>query len=477
MATSRLAVPTAPAASAAAPAPRRVFSVWRVVSRADEVIRQAAGAVWVRGEVSGWKRHRSGHCYFTLKDDRAELCCTLWASTARHLPALPEDGMQVEVQGQLGIFVRRGQFQLDVQRVETTRAGGLWQVARDRLVAALREEGLLDEDRKRPLPTWPERVGVVTSAQSAALHDMHRTMRRKAWWVPMLVSHTAVEGAEAAPEIAAAIRRFGARREECPVDVVIVARGGGSMESLWAFNMEPVARAIAACPVPVISAVGHETDYTVADLVADFRAATPTAGAERAVPEGREVAAFVAGFAEEGRARVLRAAGRRAELLEAQERAAGHAFGRRMALAEGGIAGAALHLEARSPRRLLEGTEERLRRAAGDLHAGMRRRLDALDADAADAQVEMEAAVHDRLEALEQRLALGAEGLDARSPLRVLARGYAVVSRADGARPVRSAAEVAPDDRLRVRLAEGELRVRVEAAEPEPSGAREPNLS
>jgi exodeoxyribonuclease VII large subunit len=468
LATSRLAIP-APAAAPQAPAaaPRKVFSVWRVVSRADEVIRQAAGSVWVRGEVSGWKKQRSGHCYFTLKDDRAELCCVLWASTARHLPALPEDGMQVEVMGQLGIFVRRGQFQLDVQRVETTRAGGLWQVAKDRLVATLREEGLLDEARKRPVPLYPERVGVVTSAQSAALHDMHRTMRRKAWWVPMLVSHCGVEGAEAADDVAAAIRRFGTRREECPVDVVIVARGGGSMESLWAFNMEPVARAIAACPVPVISAVGHETDYTVADLVADVRAATPTAGAERAVPDGREIAAYVGGFADENASRVRRAAARRGDALDAQARAAGHAFGRRVALLDAGVSGAALHLEARSPRRLLEGVEARLRRATGDLHAGMARRVDALALDTAAAGADTAAALRDRLEAQEQRLALGAEGLDARSPLRVLARGYAVVSRDDG-RPVRSAAEVAPEQRLRVRLAEGELRVRVESAAPVP---------
>jgi len=469
MATSRLAVPTPTSPPAQAASPRRVFSVWRVVSRADEVIRQAAGSVWVRGEVSGWKRHRSGHCYFTLKDDRAELCCVLWASTARTLPALPEDGMQVEVQGQLGIFVRRGQFQLDAQRVETTRAGGLWQVAKERLVATLREEGLLDDTRKRPLPRWPERVGVVTSAQSAALHDMHRTMRRKAWWIPMQVSHCGVEGAEAAEGIAAAIRRFGTRREECPVDVVIVARGGGSMESLWAFNMEPVARAIAACPVPVVSAVGHETDYTVADLVADVRAATPTAGAERAVPDGREIASYLAGFPGEGAVRVARSTARRAEALEAQARTAKQAFGRRIAHVDAGVSGAALHLEARSPRRLLESVEDRLRRAEGDLHAGMARRLDELSDDAAAAEEAASAALRDRLDDAERGLALAAEGLDARSPLRVLSRGYAVVSREEDGRPVRSAAGIAPDQRLRVRLAEGSLHVRVERAEPGPS--------
>jgi exodeoxyribonuclease VII large subunit len=226
--------------------PRRVFSVSSVVRAADRAIRDRTGPLWVRGEVSGWKQSGVGHCYFVLKDEKAELACTLWAKVARELPILPENGMQIEVLGQLGIYERRGQFQLDVSRVESTGAGGLWQFAKDRLIRQLRSEGLLDEDRKRPLPSCPERVGIVTSAQSAALHDMHRVLRRRAWWIPVLVSHCSVEGVQSAPEIAAAIARFGLRPEECPVDVVVVARGGGSMESLWAFNDESVVRAISA---------------------------------------------------------------------------------------------------------------------------------------------------------------------------------------------------------------------------------------
>lgn len=385
-----------PIRSSAQAAPRKIFSVSVVVGRADAVLREKAKPLWVRGEVSGWKRMSNGHCYFSLKDDQAELCCTLWASAARLLPTLPENGMEVEVFGQLGIYPRKGKFQLDVSRLEKTGAGGLWELAKERLVKQLRQEGLLDENRKRPLPPHPDCVGIVTSTQSAALHDMHRALRRKAWWMPALVSHCGVEGAEAAPEIAAAIRRFGSRRDCCPADVVIVARGGGSMESLWAFNMEPVARAIAACPVPVISAVGHETDYTVADMVADVRAATPTAGAERAVPDGREIAAWLDEFRQDARLRISRATDRR---------------------------------------------EEQALRSAEGLHAAMERRL----------------------EALERELAAGAEGLDARSPLRVLARGYAVVSDAESGHLIRDAEQVQPDQRLRVRLAHGEIAVRAEA--------------
>jgi exodeoxyribonuclease VII large subunit len=430
-----------PIGSTAQAAPRKVYSVSRIVRRADAVLREKAPPLWVRGEVSGWKRMSSGHCYFTLKDAQAELCCTLWASAARLLPTLPENGMEVEVFGQLGIYPRKGQFQLDVSRLEKTGAGGLWELAKERLLKQLRQEGLLDEDRKRPLPPHPDCIGIVTSTQSAAFHDMHRALRRKAWWMPARISHCGVEGAEAASEIAAAIRRFGTRRDQCPADVVIVARGGGSMESLWAFNMEPVARAIAACPVPVISAVGHETDYTVADVVADVRAATPTAGAERAVPDGREIAAWLDEFRHDSRLRIDRAADRREEQLLRHYDAVHRAISRRLALLGSETEAAARHLGAHSPRQVLARAEEQALRSEEALHAVMERRL----------------------EGLERELAAGAEALDARSPLRVIARGYAVVSDAETGQLVREAEQVQPDQRLRVRLAHGEIAVRAEA--------------
>lgn len=446
---------------------RQVYSVSAVVRRADEVIRERARPLWIRGEVSGWSRSKLGHCYFTLKDDRAELCCTLWANVARSLPALPEDGMEVEVYGQLGIYQRRGQFQLDVGRIESTGVGGLWQVARERLIAELRRDGLLDEARKRPLPGHPERVGVVTSTKGAVIHDMHRALRRKAWWVSMLVSDCAVEGADAAPGIAAAIRRFGSTVEACPVDILIVARGGGSMESLWGYNLEPVARAIADCPVPVISAVGHETDYTVADLVADARAATPTAGAEMAVPDGREIARQVSRFPGEARLRLERSARLREERLLSRREAIDGVVARRLDLMDAHLDALGRHLEAQSPRRVVERLSESLSRAEEDLHTSMQRRIIGVEREAERRAEQIEKGMADRVDALERSLAAGAEALEGRNPLRVLSRGYAVVSDGESGRPVRSVRSVRAEQRLRVRLSDGTLDVRAEASHPD----------
>lgn len=438
------AAPSFPVSAPAAE--RKAWTVSKVVRRADALLREKTPALWIRGEISGWKKAASGYCYFTLKDAEAELCCILPPRAARALPLLPSNGMEVDVFGQLSIYAKRGQFQLEVTRIESTGAGGLWQLAKERLVQQLRQEGLLDEDRKRPIPAMADCVGIVTSAESAAFHDMWRALRRKAWWVRTLVSPCMVEGADAAPGIAAAIRRFGQRREECAVDVVIVARGGGSMESLWAYNMECVARAIAECPVPVISAVGHETDYTVADSVADVRAATPTAGAERAVPDGRQILAAMESYPGETRRRMERHLDREAERLRHGRDGVDRALERRLAVLCAGVDAAGTHLIARSPERLLARVEAQTQRAADALHETMERRV----------------------ERLGWALAGAAEALEAQSPLRVLARGYSVVRDPASGRVIRSPAEVHPEQRLRVRLAEGEIAVRVENAPSAP---------
>ena len=446
-----------------------------MVRRADALLREKTPALWIRGEISGWKKAASGYCYFTLKDSQAELCCVLPPHAARGLPALPANGMEVDAFGQLGVYPKRGQFQLEVGRIESTGAGGLWELARQRLLRQLRSEGLLDEDRKRPIPALADCVGIVTSAESAAFHDMWRALRRRAWWVRTLVSPCMVEGAAAAPGIAAAIRRFGQRREECPVDVVIVARGGGSMESLWGYNMECVARAIAECPVPVISAVGHETDYTVADSVADVRSATPTAGAERAVPDGRQLLAAMDEYPRETRRRMQRHLDRQAERLRHGRDGVDRAMGRRLALLSAGVDAAGRHLGARSPERLLARVEAQTQRATDALHEAMERRLSRLERDARALQEEVHDAAERRLERLGWELAGAAEALEARSPLRVLARGYSVVSDRTTGRVVRSPAEVRPEQRLRVRLAEGEIAVRVE--EPAEDAPASPPVS
>jgi exodeoxyribonuclease VII large subunit len=238
-------------------------------------------ALWVSGEISNFTRARSGHCYFSLRDRDSQIRCVMWREEARRLPTQPAEGMEVRCLGRLTIYEGRGEFQLVVNEVEA-KGEGLFKLAYDRLRVKLETEGLTSPMRKRPIPAHPACVGVVTSSAGAALRDVISVIRRRAPWTRIVLSAARVQGEGAAAEIAAAIRRIGAAG--C-ADVLIVGRGGGSIEDLWAFNEEIVARAIAESPVPVISAVGHETDFTIADLVADLRAPTPSAAAEAAVPD------------------------------------------------------------------------------------------------------------------------------------------------------------------------------------------------
>ena len=453
------------AAPLAAESERRVFTVSAVVARADAVLRErAALPIWVRGEISGWKRVRSGHCFFCLKDEFAELSCVLWADRAQALPTLPSDGMEVDIRGRVGIYVRRGQFRMEVEELEVTGGDGLWNLARERLIQKLRAEGLLDEERKRPLPQFPERIGLVTSAGSAALQDMWRTMRRRAWWIRVLVSSSAVEGAEAGPEIAAAIRRFGTGPGQTPVDLVIVARGGGSRESLWAFNTEVVARAIAASPFPTISAVGHETDYTVADHIADVRAATPTAGAEYASPDGTELLNRLAAFPGALRARLERTLGETLDGLDERSDSLRRRMRRRHARLAERLGAAERTVHARAPREHQRRMVERLTSVESALGRAITERT-------TDEKVELDRRVRairqvaaSRLERLNHEFARLAAETEGRSPLRVLARGYAVVTSPEG-QVVREPADAPAGAPLRVRLHGGTLRARSEGAD------------
>jgi exodeoxyribonuclease VII large subunit len=252
-------------------------------------------SLWISGEVANWTRARSGHCYFSLKDESSQLKCVMFRSEAEQLPVDPEDGMTVRVFGGLTLYEARGDYQLVVRRLESEGAEGLWRIAFEKLRAKLEGEGLLALERKRPLPRFPTRVGVVTSPTGAAFRDIIRVIERRAPWTRVLLRGARVQGEGAALEIAAAIRTLG---HSGLVDVMIVGRGGGSIEDLWAFNEEPVARAIAESPVPVVSAVGHEIDVTISDLVADYRAPTPSAGAESAVPDREALEEALASVAE-----------------------------------------------------------------------------------------------------------------------------------------------------------------------------------
>ncbi len=375
------------------------------------------GDVWLSGEVSGFTQASSGHCYFTLKDAGAVLKAVIWRTQAARL-ALPRSGDQVIVHGSISVYEAGGQYQLYVDHLEPAGVGRLW-LEFERLKARLAAEGLFAETRKRPIPARPARLGVATSATAAALRDILRTVAARYPLVDVLVAPTPVQGSDAPAGIVAAIRalnRWSAEQE--PLDAIILARGGGSIEELWAFNDERVARAIVASAVPVITGVGHETDFTIADFAADLRAPTPTGAATLATPDRRELAADVGGLAARARARILA----------------------RLAAGRSGVDTLAHRLSRQAP----------TVRIARD-----RQRIDDLSRRAHRATIARLAQARERLRG--QRLHLAA--LD---PAAVLARGYAIVSTPAGA-VVSSTAQVAAGDALCVRVADGSFEAEVSA--------------
>ncbi len=261
------------------------MSVLDLTLQTREIVESRLRGVWVRGELSDFKRHRNGHWYFCLRDRDAQIRCVVWLADQYRIPAAPDDGMQVVVFGHMTVFAARGDLQLKVIRIDA-EGDGLWRKAMELTLAKLRKEGLLDDGRKRPIPHYPQCIAVVTSPDGAALRDIAAVIRKRSLGARLVVCPAQVQGETAALEIAAAIRRVG---RWAKADVLIVGRGGGSKDDLWAFNDERVARAVAASAVPVISAVGHEVDLTVCDAVADLRAATPSAAANAACVSRDEV--------------------------------------------------------------------------------------------------------------------------------------------------------------------------------------------
>lgn len=269
--------------------PEEAVTIAYLTTAAKEVVEGAFPPVWVKGEVSNFTAHRNGHWYFSLRDATAQLSCVVWSRDVQRIPAPPDEGMQVMAHGQLSVYPARGQMQFMIRAMEA-EGEGLWRKAFEKTKAALEKDGLLAADRKRALPRFPRRVAVVTSPDGAALHDIVSVIQRRNPGVEIIVVAAAVQGEGAPASLVAALGRVARWKG---ADVVIIGRGGGSREDLRAFDNERVARAIAACPIPTISAVGHEVDFTIADLVADHRAATPSAAAEAAVPVLAEVAAGV----------------------------------------------------------------------------------------------------------------------------------------------------------------------------------------
>ncbi|HZE07786.1 MAG TPA: exodeoxyribonuclease VII large subunit [Gemmatimonadaceae bacterium] len=265
--------------------PEMPASVSDVALETRALVESGLHPLWVRGEITDFKRHRNGHWYFCLRDATAQIRCVVWSRDQRGLPAPPDDGMQVIVYGQMTVYTARADLQLKITRIEA-QGDGLWRKAMALTLTKLRREGLLDENRKRPIPQFPSRVAIVTSPDGAAIRDIVAVFRERNSGVQLVICPAKVQGDGAATEIAAAIRRVS---RWAGAEVVIVGRGGGGKDDLWAFNDERVARAVAACPVPVISAVGHEVDITVCDAVADLRAPTPSAAAAAACVAREEI--------------------------------------------------------------------------------------------------------------------------------------------------------------------------------------------
>ena len=365
------------------------WTVGEVTKRARAVIEAGLPPLWVRGEIAGFKAWRSGHWYFSLRDKSAQLRCVMFAKQNFMLPA-PSDGMQVFVFARPSMYEEKGEFQPTVMELLSTDQGGLWKLAFEKAKAALTKDGLLDPARKRRLPPFPRRIAVVTSPDGAALRDIQAVIGRRWPIAELIIVPAQVQGAKAEGSVCSALNRI----SRLPVDVLIVARGGGSVEDLWAFNSERVARAVAAMPMPVISAIGHETDVSLCDLVADLRAPTPSAAAEAATPDRVEVLLQCGAIAQR-LTRALRIASR--HIIERLDRTGD---------------------------RLASCMQYRIERSGALLTAHSAR-------------------------------------LDALSPLKVLARGYAVARDTDG-QVLKRVAQLPSGKEFRLRVSDGEVNGRVQ---------------
>ncbi len=432
---------------------RKIFSISELSREIKDLLERQYSDVWVAGEVSNFRPAASGHLYFTLKDATAQLRAVCFRNQARYLKFKPQDGIAVIARGHLSVYEARGEYQLYVEYLEPAGLGAL-QLAFEQLKQKLAAEGLFDTARKKPLPVLPRTIGVVTSPTGAVIRDILRVLRRRFRNMSVLLYPVKVQGEGAAEEIVEGVTFF---NREQNVEVIIVARGGGSLEDLWAFNEEVVARAIAASGIPVISAVGHETDFTIADFVADLRAPTPSAAAELVVHRKQD---FIAEL--ENRARHM-AQMIRLQLSEARQRLTElrmhHAFqtvatriAERAQQVDDGVA--SLDRSMRS--RLNEARQEWLRASAGVVRYDFRRLLGLKRAALDDRWGRFDSAFRRFLTERQTRLAHGEAILKERNPLGLLQRGYSVTRDAAG-KIVRDAEAVPLGGDISIRLARGEL--------------------
>jgi len=440
------------------PGGRDIYTVSRLNREARGLLEAGLPSLWIAGELSNLSRPASGHWYFTLKDEAAQVRCAMFRQRNLLVRTAPRDGMQVLLRARVGLYEARGDYQLVVDHLEEAGEGELrrrFEALKLRLAA----EGLFDAARKRPPPRFPRRIGVVTSATGAALRDVLHVLARRCPVIPVLVYPVPVQGAGAARDIAAALALADARAE---VDVLLLVRGGGSLEDLWAFNDEGLARAIAATSIPVICGIGHEVDFTIADFVADLRAPTPSAAAELAVPDA---AAWVASFAVTER----RLAGGVQRTLRQRQEALARADRRLQSLHPSqALAQRAQRLDELQQRaqtcalHLLRSRAERLGRLRALLAAhSPAARVAALSARAAHARGRLLPALRHRLALARAGLDSAARGLQGVSPLATLARGYAIITLPENGEVVTDAASAPPGTEVAVQLARGRLRARV----------------
>ncbi|MWC28371.1 exodeoxyribonuclease VII large subunit [Paenibacillus sp. MMS18-CY102] len=412
------------------------------------------GDVWLRGEISNFTHHSSGHMYFTLKDRDSRLKCIMFASHNRSLPFIPKEGTKVIARGNISVYERDGNYQYYVTAMQPDGIGSLY-LAYEQLKKKLEDEGLFDAARKRQIPTFPRAIGVITSPTGAAVRDVIITLQRRHPSVPIIVCPVLVQGAGAGQSIVQAIQFMNRMAE---TDVLIVGRGGGSLEELWAFNEEAVARAIANSAIPIISAVGHETDFTIADFVSDLRAATPTAAAELAVPHMDELKRQLDRLKHRLLQSVQLSIRTRREQLERVKRSPFFIHPRRYLLDQ---AQRLDRLEERlthlAQRRVERGRNRlmNLNQALSAHHPGQ-----AVAAAAEKQQAlrkRMEAALATQLKEHKIRLTGTIRQLDALSPLKVMSRGYSLVYDEQEQKLIRSVAEVQPGDLVRIKLKDGQL--------------------
>ncbi len=441
---------------------RKIYKVSELTNEIRELLERGFPSVWVQGEISNLHAAPSGHMYFTLKDDSAQIRCVMFKIQSRFLKFRLEDGLDVIAWGRLSVYNLRGEYQLILDTMEPMGLGSLM-LAFEQLKAKLAGEGLFDERAKKRLPAYPKTVGLVTSPRGAAVRDMIRVIKRRYPGVHIVVSPTSVQGDRAPDEIVAALDRLCGSGDP---DVIIIGRGGGSVEDLWAFNDERVVRAVAQCPIPIVGAVGHETDVTLTDFAADLRASTPSVAAEMAVPDRRELSESLGHLTARLRNAMTFSLGKYTEAVnetvkrlydprrQIEERRLrmddltmrlGNAMARRTALA----------------RRDTEALTERLRPeyVTRIIFEG-KARCDELT-------FRMERSMRNVLQAARNAAETLAVQLDSLSPLSVLERGYSITMRPDGKKVVTDASSVATGDDLRIRLYRGELSCRVTGTDEE----------